>query len=380
MNIGFAVRSDFLTRMGGDSVQLLNTKKYLEDDFGVQCTIITSVDDVRNESLDVLHIFNMQPQTVDDGLKYAEMARKLNIKVALSPIYWRLDESFIIGAFSRRGLIDVSRKVVTPTSILLRSILRHLPTKKGFFSRDSYQKANKLLSYANIILPNSPEEKQILQETFPSVLNLDSKWAVVPNSVDKEKFSQQKNFSRDLPKKLEVISSLSGKYILCAARIEPLKNQLRILKALKKYPDLPVVFVGSDKGDAKYNSAVKKYAEKRGNTFFIGEVSQEEMAFVYSNAAVHVLPSFQESSGLASIESLFCGTPIVTSSAYFCPVKFYKFDEYGYQCNPYKIASITESISSALSQSKPKISDDYRSFFSYRNAALHTYEAYKEIV
>ena len=122
MNIGFAVRSDFLTRMGGDSVQLLNTKKYLEDDFGVQCTIITSVDDVRNESLDVLHIFNMQPQTVDDGLKYAEFGKIIFAQDSNLLAFWyasREKKPFLVGKCRK---IDLSKIEVGVTTFLEPSI------------------------------------------------------------------------------------------------------------------------------------------------------------------------------------------------------------------------------------------------------------------
>lgn len=190
---------------------------------------------------------------------------------------------------------------------------------------------------------------------------------------------QKKNLPESLPCNLRILEKISGKYVLCAARVEPLKNQLRILKALKNVPDIPLVFAGSTKGDKRYNRKVRSYAKKRGNTYFINEVSQEYMAFVYSNALVHVLPSFQESSGLATIEALFCGIPVVTSSDFFCPVRFYKFDKFGIQCNPYSTRSIRKSILFAKEQTIDGINKGYKSYFSYKNAALLTYKAYSSI-
>ena len=380
MDIGFAVRSDFLTRKGGDSVQLLNTMKYLESDFGARCTIVTSPEKLKEKRLDVVHIFNMQPQTIDSSLAYAEMAKALGMKIALSPIYWRLDESFINGALARKGIIDAPKVVVKLATFVSKLLFRDILKKKNFFSRELFLKADKLLQYSDIVLPNSPEEESILKKTLPNATTSNKKWGVIPNAVDAKKFFKVNEQPKQLPDNLKILERLSGKYVLCVARVEQLKNQLRILKALNNHPEIPIVLVGSTKGDSRYVESVKSYAKKRGNTYFIGEVSQQDMAFVYSNAAVHILPSFQESAGLATIEALFCEIPVVTSTEYFCPINFYRFNEFGFQCNPYRLSSVKKAILSAMQNKKDHVGKDYRSFFSYKNAANSTYKAYSTIV
>src|SRR6266567_3783658 len=48
---------------------------------------------------------------------------------------------------------------------------------------------------------------------------------------------------------------------------------------------------------------------------FLGARPQKEMPMIYSAADVTVIPSYHESFGLAAVESLACGTPVVATSA-----------------------------------------------------------------
>ncbi len=46
---------------------------------------------------------------------------------------------------------------------------------------------------------------------------------------------------------------------------------------------------------------------------FVGRVDQEDLPLYYSAADVCVLPSYYESFGLAALESMACGTPVVAT-------------------------------------------------------------------
>jgi D-inositol-3-phosphate glycosyltransferase len=48
---------------------------------------------------------------------------------------------------------------------------------------------------------------------------------------------------------------------------------------------------------------------------FLGARPQKEMPMIYSAADVTVIPSYHESFGLAAVESLACGTPVVATRA-----------------------------------------------------------------
>ena len=89
------------------------------------------------------------------------------------------------------------------------------------------------------------------------------------------------------------------------------------------------------------------------------------------------MPSYRESPGLSTLEALWYGCEVVTSSEAFCPVKYYKFDKYAHLCNPNNIVSIKNAILEAFNTKKNTISKDYFDFFSYENVAKLTLEAYK---
>ena len=58
---------------------------------------------------------------------------------------------------------------------------------------------------------------------------------------------------------------------------------------------------------------VIKLGKKRGNTFFLGEISHDDIYPYYSKAKVHVLPSFRESPGLSTLEAAVFGVNCVVS-------------------------------------------------------------------
>jgi len=86
MKIIFANRSDSLTSKGGDTTQMLLTKKYLETRYHLDIEICLSPGELSTKSFDILHVFNVQ--TYRESAEFIKVAMKKNCKVVLSPIYW----------------------------------------------------------------------------------------------------------------------------------------------------------------------------------------------------------------------------------------------------------------------------------------------------
>lgn len=107
--------------------------------------------------------------------------------------------------------------------------------------------------------------------------------------------------------------------IAVAQRIEPLKGLDVIVEALPLMDDggeTRFVIVGGDENSGPEIARLRGVAARLGvedRLTFAGAVSQEELPAYYSAADVCVLPSYYESFGLAALESLACGTPVVAS-------------------------------------------------------------------
>ena len=138
---------------------------------------------------------------------------------------------------------------------------------------------------------------------------------VVPAGVDLEMF---RPLGRDESRRM---LGLGGERTILAVaqRIEPLKGLDVIIEALPLLADggkTRFLIVGGDENSGSEIARLRGVAERlgvAGRVTFAGAVSQDELPAYYSAADVCVLPSYYESFGLAALESLACGTPVVAS-------------------------------------------------------------------
>jgi D-inositol-3-phosphate glycosyltransferase len=97
--------------------------------------------------------------------------------------------------------------------------------------------------------------------------------------------------------------------LLFAGRLDPFKGPDLLLRATSlMQQDALVVIVGGKGSDAK-----QLKIEER--VFLLGSHPREKMPLFYSAANVTVVPSYHETFGLAAVESLACGTPVVATRA-----------------------------------------------------------------
>ena len=109
------------------------------------------------------------------------------------------------------------------------------------------------------------------------------------------------------------------KVLLFVGRIEALKGVdllLRTSAHLETDAEVQVLVVGSDGDGSGEVDRLRRLADELDvgqSVEFVGRVPQEQLAWYYSAADVCVIPSFYESFGLAALESMACGTPVVAS-------------------------------------------------------------------
>lgn len=107
--------------------------------------------------------------------------------------------------------------------------------------------------------------------------------------------------------------------LLFAGRLDPFKGPDLLLRAAAMMEeDTQIVVVGGKLSGDKDLHQLQKLAAELGISHrvrFLGARPQQEMPLLYSAADVTVVPSYHESFGMAAVESLACGTPVVATRA-----------------------------------------------------------------
>ena len=109
------------------------------------------------------------------------------------------------------------------------------------------------------------------------------------------------------------------KVYLYVGRLEPLKGMELLLHTaaqMDSCDEMRVLVVGGDANGGQEVDRLKSLAKKLNveDMFdFVGRVDQEDLPLYYNAADVCVVPSYYESFGLAALESMACGTPVVAA-------------------------------------------------------------------
>jgi glycosyltransferase involved in cell wall biosynthesis len=214
-----------------------------------------------------------------------------------------------------------------------------------------------ILKRCSLLLPNSQSEYERLKRDFPET----GSYCVVPNGVDTDIFY------------MPVRDEVRGNKVLCAARIEPQKNQLNLIKAIRGTPYL-LTLAGAVAPNHQYY--YRQCREAAGaNVRFAGLCSAGEMAKMYREHRVHVLPSWFETTGLSSLEAAACGCSIVVTDK--GDTRAY-FGDHASYCDPSDADSIREAISEAMHQpGQYQLLDEIKDRYNWKVAARETVKAYQ---
>ena len=383
LKIIVANRSNCISSPGGDTVQMLKTIEYLKkNDIDVNMCL-SPEEIIKDNDSSIVHIFNIQ--TIDETLEFIKVSKSSGKKIVLSPIYWDLSHSVFVNKmfemfnFLNNRHLKKLKNICFNFTFFIHCVFK-IHNNNGYGTKGYLEKRKKALSEADFILPNSNEEFDILCKEFRlEKETFSKKTVIIPNAVEIERDKVRINCT-------EVENHALGDlkdFILEVGRIEINKNQYGIVKSLLNRPEIPIVFIGrigEGKTNIDYYYNLKKIAKVRGNIFFINQIPQEEVFEYYKRARVHVLPSFRESPGLSSLEALFFGCEIVTSSSEFCPIDYYKFNKKAHICDPYNIKSIKNAILDAYYNPKnTSFDEEYFEFFSYRNVSYLMKQIYDSL-
>ena len=178
------------------------------------------------------------------------------------------------------------------------------------------------------------------------------------------------------------------KVVLYVGRINPLKGVDQLLRAmaLLDQQKIKLVIVGGGEQSRSEMNRLKDLSERlqiQDLVIFQGLVKQELLPYYYSAADVCVVPSYYESFGLVTLESLACGTPVVVTKV-GCVEHIIRHGKTGYLVADNRPGDLAGAIGRLLFQSGEKrvptasIRESVMDF-SWRNMARATEREYRSV-
>jgi len=137
--------------------------------------------------------------------------------------------------------------------------------------------------------------------------------SIIPNGITPEDF-------RNLKTSSQLLHDLDNPehIVLFVGRLVPYKGPQYLVYAiadvLLKYPSTKFVFVGQDDGYGIELARLAASERVSDKCFFAGHVSDEKLKEFYATADVFVLPSSCEAFGIAALESIAAGTPVILAN------------------------------------------------------------------
>lgn len=141
------------------------------------------------------------------------------------------------------------------------------------------------------------------------------------------------------------------KYFLYVGALKPQKNIPNLIKAfnflISQYPNIYLFIVGGDKWKDKEIDKIMKSLHKKiqDRIYFLGVVDDYTLINLYKNALAFVCPSLSEGFGLAFLESISYGTPVIGPNKGAVPEVI---GSAGILINPTNINQITKAMKKML--------------------------------
>lgn len=353
MKVAIIARSTLYTVPGGDTVQAVQTARQLSA-MGVDTEIRLANEAIAYDQYNLLHFFNIIRPA--DILYHSKKAGKPFVVSTILCDYSEYDKHH------RKGVGLLFSNFSGDSIEYIKTIARWLLGKDHLSSLSYIWKGQRrsiieILRRSAMILPNSESEYKRVEDTYTGKL----KHQIIPNGASPELFEYDPSITKD------------EHLVLCVARIEGLKNQLNLIKALNNTPYKLLIIGAYAPNQVAYYYQCRNIAAE--NIVFIDHIPQDELVKYYQQAKVHILPSWFETTGLSSIEAALMGCNIVITDK--GDAKEY-FGNDAFYCDPAKPASIFTAIQNAAKAAfneglRQKILEKY----TWKQAAIQTRKAYQ---
>jgi glycosyltransferase involved in cell wall biosynthesis len=353
MRVAFITRSTLYSVPGGDTVQVVQTARQLNE-MGVDTDILLSNAEIRYDRYDLLHFFNLIRPA--DILYHSKKAKKPFVVSTILCNYSEYDK------YHRRGIGALLSWLPGDSIEYLKTIARWILGRDHLSSLDYTWKGQRksiieILNGAAMILPNSESESRRVRQTYFDKI----KYMVVPNGINPLLFKPDPETKKD-----ELL-------VLCVARIEGIKNQINLIKALNNTKYKLLIIGAHAPGQTDYYNKCRSIAAD--NISFAGHIPQHELVAYYQQAKVHILPSWFETTGLSSVEAAVMGCNIVITDKgdtreYFGDEAFY--------CDPSAPENILNAVEAAAeAPQNGRLRNKILEQYTWKQAALQTLKAYQ---
>lgn len=357
MKVLFIARASLYKVYGGDTVQIVSTAKYLRK-AGVEVDIKLDNETIDYTPYDLLHVFNIiRPATI---LPHLLRSKKPYVVSTIFVDYTEYEQ------YHRKGVAaTITNRLSTDAAEYIKTWARWVkngdtfPGKK-YLLNGHKKTVQQVAAGAALLLPNSESE----YIRFVAAYKIKPPYRVIYNGVDPEIFALNPDATHD------------PKEVLCVARIEGKKNQLNLIKALNNTAYHLTLVGDPAPNHVSYYNACKQIAAS--NISFQKFLPQESLLPFYRNAKVHVLPSWNETCGLSSLEAAYLGCNIVITdrgdtSEYYGDNAWY--------CNPADPSSIYEAVEKAsISMHNNILKQKVATLYNWEKAAEHTVLAYENVL
>jgi len=352
MRVALIGRTSLHTVTGGDTIQMVKTAGSLRN-IGVDAEIVLSSEKIDYSRYDLLHFFNLLRPA--DHLKHIRLSRKPYV---VSTIY--LDYSSFDRLGRSRPYRLLFRALGKHNSEYFKNIYRYARGQDRLVSPE-YLKGHRkamlqILEGAALILPNSESEyKRLASDT-----GFRGKYFVVPNGIDPEIFGKK-------PPEVE-----RHDRVLCVGQVYGMKNQHLLIQACEKL-DVPLELIGkAPPNHTGYYDYCRKIAGERVK--FFDFMPQDELIRHYAGAKVHALPSWFETTGLASLEAGALGCNLVVGRG---GDTIDYFGKHAWYCEADDLASLEAALARALkNETRPELRELILAEYTWPKAAEKTKQAY----
>lgn len=248
-----------------------------------------------------------------------------------------------------------------------------------------------LMRAAARVVASTPHDRDQMIQRYDAP---PEKIVIIPPGVDTSVFHPVPHM-----RAREWIGSYDDKMVLFVGRIDPVKGLDTWFRAMKQVVDedptlrrrMCVCLIGGDlDDDSDPDSELARLLQLQQElgisdlVTFLGGRAQQSLPFYYSAADAVVMPSRYESFGLAALEAMACGTPVVASDV--GGLSFLIRDgETGFLVPEGNAALLAEKISLLLHNSKLKNEMGKRGVaqaqdYSWSNIAERMIELYDEVL